>query len=578
MCGIFCCLHNSQSDELPLEWNICKERISSRGPDSLCEKQIKLSEKHCLHFAASILWTQGSQMTIQPCVDEDDNILLWNGDVFSGNSNDNTESDTTFILRSFKSLNIVPTLKLIKGPYSFVYFNKSQKILYFSRDLFGRHSLLLNFNSINSSLTFTSVTRRKFENTHEIPAIGLFALNLQTFNPSNFSLSCFPWRMPNDSFHEQIRKLENLLNSRIQIEDVIFPSREESLNLVNVDEKYFHVNVDSEKREDIMDLLLKKEEIFQRMEKIERLLKASIETRIKKQPSYCKNCIKLILSQETVKCTHTKIGILFSGGLDSSILAVLADNFVPKTESIDLINVAFEKVNKNPKNQNLGEIYNVPDRKTGRQSLAELETICPDRNWNFVEVNISQEELNIHRSSRISDLIYPLNTILDESLGCALWFASRGIGILNEEPYESPCRILLLGMGADELFGGYMRHRTILRQKGWEALIEELKLELNRISDRNLGRDDRVTSDHGKQARFPYLDENLVEFVQTIPPWERCCPTEKFPCGLGDKLLLRLVARKLNLKNAANFPKRAFQFGSRIANGRENAKDVSNRL
>ena len=50
------------------------------------------------------------------------------------------------------------------------------------------------------------------------------------------------------------------------------------------------------------------------------------------------------------------------------------------------------------------------------------------------------------------------------------------------------------------------------------------------------------------------------------------------PCGLGDKLILRLVAKKLNLKNAAHFPKRAFQFGSRIANGRENAKDLSNRL
>lgn len=325
-------------------------------------------------------------MTIQPCVDEDDNILLWNGDIFSINSNDSTESDTTFILRSFKLLNIVPTLKLIKGPYSFVYFNKSQKILYFARDLFGRHSLLLNFNSVNSSLTFTSVTSRTFQNTHEIPAIGLFALNLKTFNPFNFSLSCFPWRMSNDIFHEHIRKLENLVNSRIQIEDVIFPSQEESPSLVNVDEKYFHVNADSENNENIMELLLKREEIFQRVERIERLLKASIETRIKKQPSYCMNCIKLILNQENIKCTHTKIGILFSGGLDSSILAVIADNFVSKTESIDLINVAFEKVNKNPTNQNLKEMYNVPDRKTGRQSLADLEIICPDRNWNFVEV------------------------------------------------------------------------------------------------------------------------------------------------------------------------------------------------
>lgn len=106
-------------------------------------------------------------------------------------------------------------------------------------------------------------------------------------------------------------------------------------------------------------------------------------------------------------------------------------------------------------------------------------------------------------------------------MGCALWFASRGIGFLNGKSYESPARILLLGMGADELFGGYMRHRTILKHKGWEALIEELQLELNRISDRNLGRDDRVTSDHGKQARYPYLDENLVDYVQSLPPWER---------------------------------------------------------
>lgn len=48
--------------------------------------------------------------------------------------------------------------------------------------------------------------------------------------------------------------------------------------------------------------------------------------------------------------------------------------------------------------------------------------------------------------------------------------------------------------------------------------------------------------------------------------------------GLGDKLLLRLVACKLGFQDTANFPKRAFQFGSRIANSKENAKDISNRL
>lgn len=116
-----------------------------------------------------------------------------------------------------------------------------------------------------------------------------------------------------------------------------------------------------------------------------------------------------------------------------------------------------------------------------------------------------------------------MRTILDESLGCAVWFASKAEGILtpSETPYESSCRILLLGMGADELFGGYMRHRTTLKHKGWGTLTQELNVELERISERNLGRDDRIVSDHGRQSRLPYLDENLVKYVQSLKPWER---------------------------------------------------------
>jgi len=58
----------------------------------------------------------------------------------------------------------------------------------------------------------------------------------------------------------------------------------------------------------------------------------------------------------------------------------------------------------------------------------------------------------------------------------------------------------------------------------------------------------------------------------------RCYPKPAFPPGVGDKLLLRLVAWKLGLHYAAGLPKRAFQFGSRIANSKERASDVSGRL
>lgn len=65
-------------------------------------------------------------------------------------------------------------------------------------------------------------------------------------------------------------------------------------------------------------------------------------------PKMCKNCLEkaIELSNDEVNCTHSKLAILFSGGLDSAILASLAHGFLPLGEPIDLLNVAFESNSK----------------------------------------------------------------------------------------------------------------------------------------------------------------------------------------------------------------------------------------
>ena len=53
--------------------------------------------------------------------------------------------------------------------------------------------------------------------------------------------------------------------------------------------------------------------------------------------------------------------------------------------------------------------------------------------------------------------------------------------------YSSNAEVLLLGMGADEQLAGYARHRTRFENYGMEALVAEVKVEMKRISERNLG-------------------------------------------------------------------------------------------
>lgn len=289
------------------------------------------------------------------------------------------------------------------------------------------------------------------------------------------------------------------------------------------------------------------------------------------------------------------------------ILAVLADRHVPAGKPIDLLNVAFKlqeakmqpqsskkgkKPNSSPadepckqRDHYLTRCFDVPDRITGRAGLLELQHLSPERKWNFLEINITPEELQGARQERISHLVHPLDTVLDDSIGCAVWFASRGIGMATatdcaeQKQHTSTAKVVLTGIGADEQLAGYSRHKVRFKSDGLEGLVKELAMELGRISSRNLGRDDRVIGDHGKEARFPYLDEDVVSFLNQLPVWEKA--DLSLPRGLGEKLLLRLAARRLGLGPSAILPKRAMQFGSRIAkmeNSREKASDKCKRL
>ena len=105
-------------------------------------------------------------------------------------------------------------------------------------------------------------------------------------------------------------------------------------------------------------------------------MQSAVQRRIINLPTLCRQCKRLTDDnlRPTNGCEHAKLAILFSGGIDSTVLAVLVDRILPKNEPVDLLNVAFfSNVSAPP-----------ADRQTGLQALTELNS---NRQWNFVKVN-----------------------------------------------------------------------------------------------------------------------------------------------------------------------------------------------
>ncbi|KAF7721701.1 hypothetical protein EC973_004290 [Apophysomyces ossiformis] len=560
MCGILFALSTHENAVPTHIWNELEALNTKRGPDSQKLQRISI-DSITLDFFSTVLHLRGPHVVSQPIHSKKTgDILCWNGEIFGGLDIHLDQNDTEWLMDRLTQVSSHSTKALldifsqIEGPFAFVFWQAHAKRLWFARDCLGRRSLLWNRSEKGPFMLSSVGLPSKVEDQstwEEVPADGIYCLHLDPADNvgtmehgCHYPVSRYRWT------HDEPQEGQLSLKLPFPILNTRLPQ-----DLAPVDQDAADVAIDPAMEKVIEDFT--------------HVLSESVRCRVADVP---------FLDSKGA----ARVAVLFSGGLDCVCLAALADKHLPISEPIDLLNVAFENPRSQQAKQQLQKknkdrshssavqeqcnTYDTPDRLTGRMSVEELRKIAPGRTWNFVEINVPYEEAMKHRQE-IIDRMYPLATVMDLSIAMAFWFAARGKGMIHvgdsSEVYESHGRVLISGLGADEQLGGYSRHREAFRHGGWERLISETQLDVDRISTRNLGRDDRIMSDHGKEVRFPFLCTNVVDWLCRLPIEQKM--DMRYGRGIGEKSLLRHVARRLGLMEASRNWKRAIQFGAKTA-------------
>ncbi|KAK4103437.1 hypothetical protein N658DRAFT_505137 [Parathielavia hyrcaniae] len=503
-----------------------------------------------LRFTSTVLALRGGHVARQPLTDDDDDddddddartgsgsgsVMCWNGEAWrvDGRAVGVGENDGEVVFARLLAAAssdggsgveaVLEVLRGIEGPFAFVFYDASAGRVFFGRDRLGRRSLLLTASVVGGrrGLALCSVAAPGEDGWREVEADGVYVMTVGEAVPQRHD-----WVVGDGAadFVTGIGRFNRALPSGCRA------LTKESSSVARLKEQ----------------------------------LLESLRLRALNVP----------MPPGAVVGNDTRVAVLFSGGLDCTVLAGLCYEVITLDQGVDLLNVAFENprvvAQLQKENSDLPDFYEAcPDRITGRRSFAELQRVCPGRAFRFVAVNVPYTETQAHRQQVIS-LIHPHNTEMDLSIAYALYFAARSQGFCTRSPesvYTSPARVLLSGLGADELFGGYSRHPSAFQHRGYAGLVDELLLDVGRLGKRNLGRDDRVMAHWGKEVRFPFLDERLVRWAIDTPAWEKCDfeNGEELTGVEAGKRILRLLALELGMETVAKEKKRAIQFGSRTA-------------
>lgn len=229
-----------------------------------------------------------------------------------------------------------------------------------------------------------------------------------------------------------------------------------------------------------------------------------------------------------------RAAIMFSGGVDSSVLAILAKK---NCRQVILYTVAAE-----------GSFDLDGARVAAEKIGCEHRVVKPSAEK---IITTHQEVVSALRAAGMRA------TEMDGELGVV-------IRLCCEAARKDGFDFLISGTGAEELFGGYYSHVKHVQDGG--DLAKLLEKEIAGLYEKDLKRNNYVASLSRIRLLLPFLDDEVVSVARGIPA------AEKISEGIR-KIVLRKAALLLGVPEcAANRAKKAAQYGSGVHRAIEKAK------
>ncbi|ELA47019.1 hypothetical protein VCUG_01464 [Vavraia culicis subsp. floridensis] len=226
--------------------------------------------------------------------------------------------------------------------------------------------------------------------------------------------------------------------------------------------------------------------------------------------------------------------ILFGGGIDSLIVAMVLNKVLEKEKAIYLVNTSFDEKKS-------------WDRSYGLANYQALCDVYKEREFVFVENDVSLEEVSCVLPM-IEALVYPKTSVMDVNIGLCHYFSAKRA--------KNYTKVVYTGMGADELFGGYAKYL-----KGVNNARLAIDRDVKTLFRDNIGRDDRIIADNAVEMRAPFLDKDVVKFALglDLPYLVNAGEHRNEQCG---KVILRKILSLSGFENESEISKKAVQFGS----------------